>query len=642
MKVTSLVVSVLALFVFSSSPVQAQLTITAVNKLKIARPAETIELTAQALAPLVEKDLMKLHVRDAAGKEVLCQAVDTDYDDYHKPDMLIFQADFGPNETKTFTVTAGKKREYTKEDFRAYGRFVRERFDDFAWENDRVAHRTYGKALITWKGEPLTSSAIDIWSKRTEKLVINDWYMVDNYHSDQGEGVDDYSAGPTRGCGGNGIWSNGQLYVPTNFVDSRVLTNGPIRVMFELVYEPFDVNGTKVSQVLRVSLDAGSQLNRFTPYFQTAGGSDSLAMAIGLKKVKDEQKQFNAERGWLTMWEPMEKNMGMQGLAIVVDPRSVDSMAEDKSNNLLVLKPGISTPASYWAGFAWDRAGKITTAENWNSYVDQFAERLRSPIDVSVKSAVVHAHAQQEREVPKEIRSKLFKQVMADYSDVRDCVEKEEGGTRAAEEKMNVEEVDVNRDGVPEYEVELSGPCTCGMVNCSIYLYRKTATGYESILEDAAGLGLELLKTSSNGYLDLQVDARETAATTSSTYFKYDGKQYRQRRATLTQVETGETKPASRRLQFKRGTSSTTVQGKVSIALPDTFVVGARAGQVMTIQLTAPSKSVRFMLMVSKSTASLADNTRSWTGTLPETGDYLIIVDADAKSVPYSMTVSIK
>ena len=112
------------------------------------------------------------------------KAVDTDYDDYHKPDTLIFQADFGPNETKTFTLTSGAKREYSKEDFRAYGRFVRERFDDFAWENDRIAHRTYGKALITWKGEPLTSSAIDIWSKRTEKLVINDWYICLLYTSD--------------------------------------------------------------------------------------------------------------------------------------------------------------------------------------------------------------------------------------------------------------------------------------------------------------------------------------------------------------------------------------------------------------------------------------------------------------------------
>jgi len=252
-------------------------------------------------------------------------------------------------------------------------------------ENDRIAHRTYGKALITWKGEPLTSSSIDIWSKRTERLVINDWYMVDNYHSDLGEGVDDYSAGPTRGCGGNGIWSNEQLYVPTNFVDSRVLSNGPIRVLFELIYEPFDVNGVKVSEVMRVSLDAGSQLNRFHVSYQRQGNSESLATAVGLKKVKEEEKHFNAARGWLTIWEPMEKNLGMQGLALVVNPRAVDKEVEDKSNHLLVMRPGINAPVTYWAGFAWNRAGKITSAEAWRNYVDDFVSRLNSPIDVSVK-----------------------------------------------------------------------------------------------------------------------------------------------------------------------------------------------------------------------------------------------------------------
>ena len=302
MKVISLLLLILATIVAlsQSSTAPVQVTVTAVNKLNLSRSSETIELSGQMLEPLGEKDLMKVHVHDSSGQEVLSQAVDTDYDDYHKPDILIFQADFAPNETKTFTITAGKKREYTKADFRAYGRFVRERFDDFAWENDRIAHRTYGKALIAWKGEPLTSSAIDIWSKRTEKLVINDWYLVDNYHADQGDGVDAYSAGPTRGCGGNGIWSNGRLYIPTNFVDSRVLANGPIRVMFELVYEPFEVGGVKVSQVLRVSLDAGSQLNKFRATYQ--GVNDSLALAVGLKKVKDAQKQFNDERGSLTIW----------------------------------------------------------------------------------------------------------------------------------------------------------------------------------------------------------------------------------------------------------------------------------------------------------------------------------------------------
>ena len=248
----------------------------------------------------------------------------------------------------------------------------------------------------------------------------------------------------------------------------------------------------------------------------------------------------------------------------------------------------------------------------------------------------------QEKEVPKAIRSKLFKQVLTDYPDVRDCVEKAEGGTRKAEEDMTVTEVDVNRDGVSEYEVELSGQCTCGMVNCSIYLYRQNGAGYESLLPDAAGLGLELLKTATNGYRDLQIDYRDTAATTGSTTYKFDGKQYREARSTITQVETGETKPAYRRLQFKRGSSTTTVQGKVSIALPDTFLLGARAGQVMTVQLTAPRKAVNFMVMSSKTTTLLASNTRSWSGTLPETGDYHIIVDGDAKATIYTMTVTIK
>jgi len=363
---------------------QTQLTVKAVNKLPITRTSQTIELSAKDLAPLGEKDLNKIQVRDSSGKELLSQAVDTDFDELHKPDIVIFQADFKPNETRTFVVSAGKKHEYTKDDFKAYGRFVRERFDDFAWENDLIAHRTYGKALITWKGEPLTSSAIDIWSKRTTRLVINDWYMVDNYHTDAGEGMDDYSAGATRGCGGSGIWVNNQLYAPSNFVDSRVLTNGPIRVMFELVYEPFDVNGRKVSEVLRISLDAGSQLDHFQSFYNIQSGNAPLPVTIGLKKVKDEQQELNAAHGWLAFWEAMEKNQGLQGVATVFDPQQFDKQAEDKQNNLIVLKAGTAKPVSYWAGFAWDRAGKITSADAWYKYVDEFAAGLRSPIEINV------------------------------------------------------------------------------------------------------------------------------------------------------------------------------------------------------------------------------------------------------------------
>jgi hypothetical protein len=65
---------------------------------------------------------------------------------------------------RRYELTVGDRVVYKRDDFKAYGRFVRERRDDFAWENDRVAHRMYGAALETWAQEPLTSSAVDAWA----------------------------------------------------------------------------------------------------------------------------------------------------------------------------------------------------------------------------------------------------------------------------------------------------------------------------------------------------------------------------------------------------------------------------------------------------------------------------------------------
>ena len=368
----------------------AQLTVTAVNKLPLARASQTIELSAKQLEPLGTKELGTIHVKDSAGKELLAQAVDTDGDAYRKTDIVIFQADFAASETKTFTVTVGAKQVFKREQFKAFGRFNRERFDDFVWENDRIAHRTYGKALETWEGEPLSSSTIDIWSKRTARMVVNDWYLSDDYHVDHGDGADFYSAGPSRGCGGNGLWAADRLWTSRNFVNSRVLANGPIRVMFELEYAPFQVDNINVSEVKRISLDAGSQLDHFQStykQFTRPGQTQKLTTGIGLKKTAGEQVEANAERGWLLKWEKVEKNAGNQGLAIIVDPKAFEKQTEDKLNHLILAKVGAGDVVSYWAGFCWDKASQLTDVIAWKKYVDEFAQGTQSPIEVNVAEA---------------------------------------------------------------------------------------------------------------------------------------------------------------------------------------------------------------------------------------------------------------
>jgi hypothetical protein len=316
-----------------------------------------------------------------SSHEELVQAVDLDGDSTF--DQLIFQTGLEPRTTKTFLLTLGAKPSLGREDYRVYGRFVRERHDDFAWENDLVAHRVYGPALETWEKEPLTSSGVDVWVKRTRALVVNDWYMVDDYHRDRGEGGDFYSVGPTRGCGGSGIWKDGHLFVSRNFRGSRVLANGPIRLVFELRYEPWDAGGARVSEIKRITLDAGSHFNRI----ESTCASDSPAgvtWAAGIKKAKDAEIRVLREQGTLRTWEPLKEPNGHLGCAFVVDPTRLDSVVEADGNVLFVGPIKTSQPLLYHAGSAWDKGGEVAGAAAWDSLVEDFARRLRSPLKVEV------------------------------------------------------------------------------------------------------------------------------------------------------------------------------------------------------------------------------------------------------------------
>ena len=144
-------------------------------------------------------------VFDDKRKPVLSQLVDADGDD--TPDELRVPGGSRRQGEQDLHVETGTRAPFKADDFKAYGRFVRERHDDFVWENDRVAHRMYGPDLEIWKKEPLTSSGIDVWVKRAKRMVVNEWYMTDDYHRDNGDGADFYSVKTSRGCGGVAVFA---------------------------------------------------------------------------------------------------------------------------------------------------------------------------------------------------------------------------------------------------------------------------------------------------------------------------------------------------------------------------------------------------------------------------------------------------
>jgi hypothetical protein len=364
----------------ADAPVRVSVT----NPLDATRAGETVELRAGVLAPRFQPaDLPRLSVTDArTAHEVLVQAVDENGDGTF--DALVFQADFKAGETREFTLVRGDQRKPRLEDFRVYGRFVRERQDDFAWENDLVAFRVYGAALETFVQEPLTSSAVDAWVKSTRRLVLNDWYLVDDYHKDHGEGGDFYPAGKSRGCGGSGLMTPSGLAVSRNFRESRVLASGPIRLVFELSYPAWE-KLPAVKETKRVTLDAGSHFNRFESVY-TVEGSGPLAWAAGIRKAKDAAIRIDRERGFVRTWESLSHyaDNGSLGCGILMDPAQITDVSEADGNELVAARTHAGKPAVFYAGTAWDRGGEIKDAEAWDRQLEAFARRLASPLRIEV------------------------------------------------------------------------------------------------------------------------------------------------------------------------------------------------------------------------------------------------------------------
>jgi unsaturated rhamnogalacturonyl hydrolase len=362
----------------------AAVSIAVTNPLVVPRARETIAVPlAEVLKIAPGFDVKKAQVVDATGKEILSQLVDMDGDE--SPDEIVFQTDLGGRESKIFKLRVGQRQVAARDEYKVFGRFVRERHDDFAWENDLVAHRMYGPDLETYAKDPLTSSGVDVWVKRVPKLVINDWYMTDNYHQDSGEGADFYGVGKSRGCGGLGIWAGGKLHVSKNFTSSRVLANGPIRLVFELSYAPWAAGRAQVAETKRVILDAGTQFNRFESTF--TGQKGALSVGIGIAKHPGSVVKADARGRSLRTWEPLDGGKsGNLGCAIVLPAGARPEEHHDDLDYLAVTALPADGKLVYYAGSAWDRAGRILDAASWAGEVQNLSSRVAAPVKIRLAS----------------------------------------------------------------------------------------------------------------------------------------------------------------------------------------------------------------------------------------------------------------
>jgi len=267
-------------------------------------------------------------------------------------------------------------------DAKTYARYIPERFDDFAWENDKIAFRMYGKAL---EGRPDDAQGLDIWAKRTDQLVIDQWYKTGDYHKDHGQGLDYYSVGMTLGAGDIAPVVDGKIVYSKHYRGHEVLDNGPLRSTFRLTYEPWEVNGKNVSVTKTITLDAGSQLNKVEAVYHYEG-TEKLPVAAGIVLRKEDGGKIMklANQQIIGYWEPQHGQDGTLGIAII-GKSPITGVTEIAGQLLAQFKALADQPLVYYNGGAWNKAGEITSADAWEKYLLRYQERIQHPLEVSIK-----------------------------------------------------------------------------------------------------------------------------------------------------------------------------------------------------------------------------------------------------------------
>lgn len=400
----------MALFCFACNDSRT-VTVTVTNPLAMERSNEMVEVSMETVTDrLGLADTAQIVVLNADGQQVPYQIT---YDG-----KVIFPAAIAAGGTATYTIQTGTPEAF---DVKACGRCYPERMDDMAWENDLVAFRAYGPALQA-KGE--RGFGYDLFTKyNTTEPMLEAMYAKEldketlakiaelkktdpkaaaelsrerSYHIDHGYGMDCYAVGPTLGAGVAALMVNDTIIYPWCYKNQQILDNGPLRFTVKLEFTPLTVKGdSTVVETRLITLDAGSHLNKTVVSYSNLKETLPIVAGIVLHEP-DGAVVADAANGYITYVDPTTGPdngkifMGAAVPAVVKDAKTVlFSEKEKKERNNAdghVLAVSDYEPGSeyvYYWGFAWDKAD-IKTADAWNRYMADFAQKVRNPLTVKV------------------------------------------------------------------------------------------------------------------------------------------------------------------------------------------------------------------------------------------------------------------
>lgn len=288
------VVSIMTLLLVASCNTKQSVTVSIANHSDRASGTKLVEVPLSSIKQSLnlvdtKTSASNLVVLDKQGNKMPVQVT--------SDSLLLFPVSLEAKQQQKFNITYG---ENTPQDTIAYGQVHPERLRDFAWENDKVAFRTYGPDLMAkgWKSygydtyhkygtskpilnEMYTSECNEKnldklrYLRTVDKKKATEWASTFSFHYDHGNGYDSYPVDQTLGAGGAALVVDGKLHYQNCWSACTVLDNGPLRMTAVLTFPKMIIKGDTVVEQRTITLDMGDHLNK------------TIVKYIGLKSVSD-------------------------------------------------------------------------------------------------------------------------------------------------------------------------------------------------------------------------------------------------------------------------------------------------------------------------------------------------------------------
>lgn len=248
-----------------------------------------------------------------------------------------------------------------------YGRFVPERKDDFAWENEYAAFRMYGPALRPEN----PSNGVDLWLKASPELIVDSFYYREHtlglpYHINYGKGLDCYKVGHTCGCGGLVVVANEQTWIGGAYDRWEIVEQTPDKFVFRLEYDSLLVDGHVLKETITITAEAGTAMNQadvvLTGEYEgelLVGGGIYMHDTIDHFEVYDNIGTIFYEEDALSDKTAAQMNYDYNGSTgqgrIYITVQTPEATVTDiQDGNLIAVKPyHLGDTLTYFFGATW-------------------------------------------------------------------------------------------------------------------------------------------------------------------------------------------------------------------------------------------------------------------------------------------------